>query len=222
MMNTLQISSAIQNVCPRLRLGCISSYVHVEESPHALQSEIEKALTEVRDTLDIQDVSSLPAIRDTKSAYRLLGKDPSRYRPSAEALLRRILNNKDLYRINNIIDALNLISIKYGFSIGGYDMNKIQGLITLEKGLHDDDYEGIGRGSLNIHDLPVFKDELGAFGSPTSDSQRTMITDNTQEYLMVIFDFNKSDLLETAMDESVNMITRYCQGTNISTSVISG
>ncbi len=186
-MPTIQISAHIRKHCPDIRLGIIHSKVKVHESTKELLNYINEVITELRETLMIGDVSQLPTIRETKSAYRLFGKDPSRYRPSAESLLRRVLNKKDLYLINNAIDSLNLISLKYGFSIGGYDENKIDGMVFMDLGKKNEDYNGIGRGTLNIHDLPILRDQKGPFGSPTSDSMRTMITAETKDYARIHF-----------------------------------
>jgi DNA/RNA-binding domain of Phe-tRNA-synthetase-like protein len=138
----------------------------------------------------VEDISSIPAIQQTKNAYRKLGKDPSRYRPSAEALSRRIVNGKALYLVNNIVDILNVLSIETGLSIGGYDLDKINGGITLSKGKPGEPYEAIGRGLLNMEDLPLLYDLSGPFGCPTSDSTRTKVTKDTKAFLMIIFDFN--------------------------------
>jgi len=132
--------------------------------------------------------------------YKALGKDPNRYRPSAEALMRRVVKGEELYRINTPVDLINLISLKSGFSIGGFDRNKIVGdKLTLDIGRAGEKFEGIGRGLLNIEGLPVFRDEAGAIGTPTSDEERTKIDTDTKKLLLIIHDFgNSSDLLPTA------------------------
>jgi DNA/RNA-binding domain of Phe-tRNA-synthetase-like protein len=130
-------------------------------------------------------------------------------------LLRRVVSGKDLYQINNVVDQLNLVSITSGFSIGGYDAAKIQGDISFGIGLANEPYQGIGRGELNIEGLPVFRDELGAFGTPTSDSQRTEVTGQTSRFLMIIIDFGSDDQLETAKQMSINLLKKYCKVKNI-------
>jgi DNA/RNA-binding domain of Phe-tRNA-synthetase-like protein len=219
-MQQVLIDESITKLWPDIRLGCITANVDVAESSTEFLLETENVIAEIRDTLDISNVSQLPAIRDTKSAYRKFGKDPSRYRPSAEALLRRILNNKKLYRVSNVIDALNLNSLKYGFSIGGYDLVKINGEIILRLGRKDEDYVGIGRGTLNIENLPVLNDRSGAFGCPTSDSVRTMVTDETSKYMMIYFDFGNSTLLDKALQDSIDSLKKYCNATDISSILI--
>jgi DNA/RNA-binding domain of Phe-tRNA-synthetase-like protein len=171
--------------------------------------------------LAIETISQQPTIKTTKDGYRKLGKDPSRYRPSAEALTRRIANGKDLYWISNIVDLLNLISLESGFSIGGYDADKLVGTVEFGVGKEHEPYQAIGRGELNIENLPIFRDEIGAFGSPTSDSLRTMVTDYTQNFLMVIIDFGQHEHLENTLYRSVEVYEKYGDVSSIETKVIS-
>ena len=205
----IEIQETFCSAVPALRLGCLMLSVEVESSQEALITHIRAVLEEARGTIKLSEVSQLPSIQATKDAYRKFGKDPSRYRPSAESLTRRILQGKDPYLVNNVVDVLNLISIKYGFSIGGYDADRIDGNISLDTGLSGEPYSAIGRGPLNIEYLPVFRDHQGAFGSPTSDSLRTMVTAHTTRFLMIILDFATHPLLETAMEDSVNLLQRF-------------
>lgn len=189
--------------------------VIVAESIDELIAEIISKITQIRQTLVIEDISKISAIDASRKAYRVCGKDPARYRLSAEALLRRVVSGKDLYQINNVVDQLNLVSITSGFSIGGYDAGKIQGEIGFGIGLAGEPYSGIGRGELNIENLPVFRDNLGAFGTPTSDSQRTEVTVQTSRFLMIIIDFGGDDQLETAKQMAISLLKKYCMATNI-------
>lgn len=171
---------------PKLTLGVIWANVSVAASESALQHEMQLTCDSLLPYLTLESIRKHPVIEMTKRAYRNLGKDPNRYRPAAESLLRRLCLGKGLYNVNNVVDVLNLVSIKTGFSIGGYDRDIIQGPISFGVGQAGEAYTGIGRGALNIENLPVFRDKLGAFGTPTSDSVRTMITKKTQNLLMVI------------------------------------
>jgi len=204
------ISDEIKKALPEVRLGCVKAVVKVLPSSAELVTRIDETCNHLKGQLLIEEVSKIDIIADTKIAYRQLGKDPSRYRPSAEALTRRVVQGKGLYRVSNIVDALNMISIKHGFSIGGYDLDKIFGKIVLSIGRLDEPYEAIGRGVLNIKDLPVLRDLRGAFGSPTSDSLRTMLKDGTMGFLMVFFDFSGSEKLENALCDTKNMYREYC------------
>ena len=187
-MNSIRISTELKTCCPALRLGCIEANVRVQESSPELLIEMESRIRQMSESLSIESISKIPAIASSRKAYKACGKDPARYRLSAEALLRRVVSGKGLYQINNVVDQLNLVSISTGFSIGGYDANQIHGDVVFGIGLADEPYSGIGRGELNIEYLPVFRDANGAFGTPTSDSQRTGVTDETKRFLMVIID----------------------------------
>jgi DNA/RNA-binding domain of Phe-tRNA-synthetase-like protein len=171
---------------------------------------IDEVIGELKGSMTVDEVRDRAVIAETKAAYRRLGKDPTRYRPSAEALSRRIVQGKGLYRVNNIVDVLNVVSVKHGFSIGGYDRECLVEDISLSIGRKGEPYEAIGRGILNIENLPVLRDGSGAFGSPTSDSRRTMVRSKTQDFVMIFFDFMASNLLETAMEEAESIYRFYC------------
>jgi DNA/RNA-binding domain of Phe-tRNA-synthetase-like protein len=124
-----------------------------------------------------------------------------------------VVKNKGLYQVNNVVDVLNLVSITTGFSIGGYDCDKIEGKVVMGIGAASEPYEGIGRGRLNIEFLPTFRDEKGAFGTPTSDSERTAVTQNTKRFLMVIIDFGDGDL-KAAKKIATEYLERFSFGRN--------
>ncbi len=209
-MRKIKISQPVIDKLPNIRLGCIECPVQIKVSDEKIASLADSIFVKICSELNIDQVSQKSTIKETKEAYRKLGKDPSRYRPSAEALTRRIVKGKDLFWINNIVDILNIISLESGFSIGGYDADKIVGEIEFGIGRADEPYEGIGRGELNIEHLPVFRDDLGAFGSPTSDSLRTMVTDQTSRFLMIIIDFAGNNILEKVMDRGIEFYQKYC------------
>ena len=213
-MPEISIRPELKKLCPGLRLGCILADVLVTGSGDGLLSEIKVQTDLLRKSLRIDEISKLSAIEASRKAYKACGKDPARYRLSAEALLRRIVSGKELYQINNVVDQLNLVSILTGLSIGGYDADKICGDIEFGIGQPDEPYQGIGRGELNIANLPVFRDNLGAFGSPTSDSPRTEVSAETKRFLMVLIGFGGNFELENAMNLSVRLLQDYCSARN--------
>ena len=145
----------------------------------------------------MDSIKEMPSIQATRQAYKRCGKDPSRYRPSGEALVRRTLQGKELYRVSTAVDLINLASIAYGYSIGGFDADKIQGAaLTLGIGREGEPYEGIGRGPLNIAGLPVWRDELGGIGTPTSDNERTKMDLQTVRLLAIVngYDGNRQQV----------------------------
>ncbi len=208
----IEINPRLRDKFPALRLGILQSSVVVSETPQSLKEEMERVIRELSKQMDAEYIRQMPAVKSCKDAYRLLGKDPNRYRPSAESLLRRVSSGKGLYSINAVVDCLNLTSLRTGFSICGYDIDKIDGAIRLGIANEDEPYQGIGRGQLNISNLPVFRDAQGAFGTPTSDSMRTLIDESTTEILLLIPDFDGQDTLEKALQMMSSLLIRFVKG----------
>ena len=220
-MISISISPEVKSKCPLLQLGCIQCNVEVNNDYPALLELIKRELSDIQNQLVVEEISKIPAIQSSRKGYKSLGKDPARYRLSAEALLRRVVKGKGLYQVNNVVDLLNLTSVKSGFSIGGYDAEKIEGAIQLSIGKANEPYEAIGRGELNIEFLPIFQDQKGPFGSPTSDSVRTMVTTKTQQFLMPIFNFGGHDNLEEVIQKTISLLEKYAKGAFFETQIIS-
>lgn len=219
-MKRISISDELRNCCPKLKLGCLEADVKVGETSGEFLAELETKMAQIGQTLSIESISKIPAIAASRKAYKACGKDPARYRLSAEALLRRVVSGKGLYQINNVVDQLNLVSITSGFSIGGYDAGQINGDVVFGIGRVGEPYTGIGRGELNIESLPVFRDDTGAFGTPTSDSSRTEVTNKTSRFLMVIISFDENDLLAEAVQMAERLLERYCRAENLDIRII--
>ena len=202
-----------------LSLACIEADIQVQNDKKELWDEIETTLLEIQNNFKVEEISKIPAVASSRQAYKACGKDPARYRLSAEALLRRVVSGKGLYRINNVVDQLNLVSVSTGFSIGGYDAAKIHGDVSFGVATNEP-YTGIGRGALNIEGLPVFRDSLGAFGTPTSDSERTCVTENTQRFLMIIINFGNDPGLPEAQQKAIRLLEKYCAAKNIEQTII--
>lgn len=214
------ISQELANKVPELELSCIECDVHIDENNSELWSEIQNKVKQLSSGLKVEEISKLPAILASRKAYKACGKDPARYRLSAEALLRRVVKRGEIYHINNVVDVLNLVSISTGFSIGGYDFNKIKGKAVFGIGEKDELYTGIGRGELNIEYIPVFRDEIGAFGTPTSDSQRTSVSSETTRFLMIIIDYSASEKLQEASKLAISLLEKYAGAINIQQKII--
>lgn len=145
------VSSEIEAVCPGFVGAAVEAAVTNSPRCEALWQEIEELGESYRASYTIETVKQIAAIEATRRVYRACGKDPSRYRPAAEALIRRMLQGKELYRIDTLVDLVNLASIAYGYSIGGFDADKFVGdTLTLGVGREGEPYEGIGRGMINI------------------------------------------------------------------------
>lgn len=156
---------------------------------------------EAEDTLD--KIKEDPEIIATKKVYRALGKDPARFRPSSDSLWRRIVQKKGLYQINALVDLNNYFSLKWKLPFGAYDLAKVAEPIELTVGQKDARYAGIGNKSVNIENLLVLSDGAGPFGSPTSDSTRGMITDETTRALLVGYQFREEASIKQAEIKTV-------------------
>lgn len=219
-MTKIEIEPQLKSACPSLQLGIIQCKVNTQKECPDLWQIIDKSTINIQENLVITAIKDIPSINSSKIGYRAVGKDPSRYRLSAESLLRRIVNGKGLYKINNVVDLLNLVSIKSGFSIGGYNSDKIEGTIRFGIGKAEEIYQGIGRGTLNIDKLPIFRDDLGAFGSPTSDSLRTQIDENCKNFLMIIISFQKKTGLSEAMNLAVDLLKKHANAKDINSTIV--
>lgn len=209
-MISITISEALKTRCPHLQLGILQSNVKVTNDTTALWEVINATIEERIATLqETSSIAQLPAIQSSRKGYKACGKDPARYRPSAESLLRRVIKGKGLYRVNNVVDLLNLVSIRHGYSIGGFDLEKIEGPIVAGIGKANEPYEGIGRGSLNMEYMPLLRDTHSAFGSPTSDSVRTCVHTHTSSFLMVFYAFDGIQNLEEAMNDAKDLLLQF-------------
>lgn len=211
----ITISDKIKNSCPALQLGVIRATVSNSETSDELWSKLLEQSENIRTTYKIEEINKRPEIFSTRQAYKKLGKDPNRYRPSAEALCRRIVRDILIYRLNTLVDIINIVSIASGYSIGAFDYEKIQGNLILDTGRNDDQFDAIGRGMLNIEGLPVFRDEISGIGTPTSDCERTKITMETTEILIIINDYLGSSTLGNAIDFSENLLRDFANSQNI-------
>jgi DNA/RNA-binding domain of Phe-tRNA-synthetase-like protein len=213
-MLKITVSNDLAIKVPELQLACIECDVKMQSINEELWNEIQQKIVEMNTKLQIEDISKIPAISASRKAYKVCGKDPLRYRLSAEALLRRVVNRNEIYQINNVVDLLNLVSISTGFSIGGYDADKIEGDIVYGIGKPNEPYTGIGRGELNIEGMPVFRDSIGAFGTPTSDSERTSVSLQTKRFLMIIIDYAANPQLAEATAFAKDLLVKYANAIN--------
>lgn len=207
------VSKEIEQACPNFVVAVVEATVKNSAYCDALWEEIHDLCEKYRQSMTVEDIKQWAPIRETRSMYRRCGKDPSRYRPAAEALIRRTLQGKELYQIDTLVDLINLASMRHGYSIGGFDADKFVGdTLTLGIGRHDEPYEGIGRGMINIEGLPVYRDAQGGVGTPTSDHERTKICLETTHLLVLIngYDGDEEGVLATARFIQ-ECLRRYCE-----------
>ncbi len=210
------VEQVIKETCPAVRIGLIRADVVNSDTPDELWAEIAEASQRIRSSYELSWINKRPAIVANRNLYKRLGKDPNRYRVSSEALCRRVVKGMDLYRINTLVDLINLVSMCSGYSIGGFDADKIVGdTVTLGVGRHDEKFEGIGRGLLNVEGLPLYRDAAGGIGSPTSDEERTKITLSTTRLQMQINAFGEEMPLDDAINWSIALLEKYASAKNV-------
>ena len=197
---------------PNLQIGSLVAEVVVDESSEDLQATLNKMVKEIEESLTVPAIAKEAAIVAMRKTYRTVGKDPTKYRVSSEALLRRIGRGLGLYRVNNIVEINNYISMKSRCPVCAYDIGKIDGDIQFSVAPAGTVYEGIGRGELNIEFLPVFMDQRGAFGSLTSDSAQTCISKETTAILFTLISVHPHDELESWMAEAAELLNVHAQG----------
>ena len=207
------VSQEIESVCPEFVGAAVEATVVNTPYSQELWDEIHVLEERFRKELTTESLKDLPSIAATRRVYKACGKDPSRYRPASEQLIRRMLQGKELYQIDTLVDLINLASIAYGYSIGGFDADKFVGdTLTLGVGREGEPYEGIGRGMLNIAGLPVYRDAEGGVGTPTSDHERTKITLGTTHLVVLINGYDGDEQRVTANAQFIQeLLCKYTQ-----------
>lgn len=206
----------IRAAAPGLTVITVEADVTNGETPDELWGLLSRAAADIAAVTELPDIARRPAIRATREAYKALGKEPNRYRPSAEALSRRAVKGMELYRINTLVDLINLLSLQSGYSIGGFDAGIIDGdTLTLGVGREGEPFEAIGRGQLNIHGLPVYRDAIGPIGTPTSDVDRTKLSTSTRRLLMCINIYGEEMPQAETAAYAVELLEKWAEGRNI-------
>lgn len=207
---------SIRAAAPGLLVVTVEADVKNPPTSDALWHMIERAAESIASVTALSDVNRRPAIRATREAYKALGKEPNRYRPSAEALTRRVVKGMGLYRIDTLVDLINLISLQSGYSIGGFDLDRIQGdTLTLGVGREGEPFDAIGRGPLNIAFMPVYRDSIGGIGTPTSDNERTKLGPDTRRLLMCINIYGEEMPADETVALTVALLGEFASATNI-------
>lgn len=209
----LVINNQLSSCDLLVSLGVIEVKVAITPSPDTLK-ELLKAEASTIQAADKSVVLSAKPILDARQAYASLGRHPDRYPVSSEALIRRILQGKALYYINNAVEVNNLLSLRSRYSVGSYDLKQLEGDIVLRVGKNAETYKGIGKAEFQLENLPVLADDKGPFGSPTSDSERAMITPRTDTLMMIVYGFGTADL-NLWLNMGADLLKQYALATEI-------
>ena len=220
-MIDVRISQQLKTKCAKAALGCVEAEVETGATPVALDEALRACEERIAKLADPRAILEAPAILATRVGYKSLGKDPARYRGSAEALLRRVIAGKGLPRINCVVDVINLVSVESRLPIGLYDLGNVEGAIEFRAGRQGETYKGIGKYELNLEGLPLFADAKGPHGSATSDSERTMVTDDTERVLAIIVSFGGANGLEQWNQRLAELFVAHASGKAIESRVVS-
>ena len=215
----LQICKDLLEVLPNFSVSAYTFSLLENNDKENLSEDIslcfDNLTKDYQNKYSIENVVNIDKIKITRDGYKKLGKDPSHTRPACEALLRRILKYGNIYRLGNVIDVGNLLSLELLKSVCVVDMDKIVGDINIRIGTTSDEYYGINRGKINVDKIPLYTDDLGGFGNPTSDTLRTAITSDTKNVLVMLINFSNLNIKEDE-EKLINIINRYLKITNFS------
>ena len=193
-MMKLKITNELKKFVPSFKVSCYTFTTLEKNDKENLSNDLTEAFNNIAKEYQkkyiLSEVTKIPKLKSTRDGYKMLGKDPSHTRPACEALVRRIIRDGSIYRLGNLIDFGNYLSIKLMKSVCMVDLDKIQGDVTIRIGSDSDYYEGINRGIINVTNLPLYTDEIGPFGNPTSDTIRTAITNDTTNVLIMLIHFD--------------------------------
>src|SRR6266403_5531590 len=217
---SVTIDPKLKAKCPRTALACVTALVEAGASPAALLQEMKTRENEIQKLPFPRGVLESPQVETARKAYKALGKDPARYRGSAEALLRRIVAGKGFPQINAVVDVINLVSVESRLPIGLYDLGHVTGEIIFRAGRAGETYKGIGKYDLNLEGLPLFADDAGPHGSATSESERTMVTAETKEILAVIISFGGAEGLERWAQRMSALLTQHAAAQDAAIQII--
>mgnify|MGYP000797833428 CR=1 FL=1 len=215
-MMKLKITNELKKLVTSFKVSCYTFTTLEKNDKENLSNDLTEAFNniakEYQEKYILSEVTKIPKLKSTRDGYKMLGKDPSHTRPACEALVRRIIRDGSIYRLGNLIDFGNYLSIKLMKSVCMVDLDKIQGDVTIRIGSDSDYYEGINRGIINVTNLPLYTDEIGPFGNPTSDTIRTAITNDTTNVLIMLIHFD--DNIEDE-DEMLLLLNKYLKITNL-------
>ena len=202
---------------PAVKLGTVEAdNLRVAPSDQALAQLMDEVCERKRREFTLESLADSKPVRDVRAMFREWGMDPSKYRPSSEALLRRVVQGKGLYRVSNVVDIGNLGSIETGWPFGCYDRSLIQQPIEFRHGVSGESYEGIGKQTWHLQGRPLLADSQGPVVSTISDSTRSMITESARDILVVMYvPAGAADTsLEAAMKRLIERLTQFA-GTSL-------
>ena len=210
----ITIGKSILSQLPDFNIVALTMDVEAKNNDEKIENLIKETEEKIYEEYSLEEVLNIPLIKEGRDGYKKLKKDPSRYRLACESLLRRLVKGNKLYRINNLVDVGNILSIEAKRSVAVLDYDKIVNDIYIRLGTSDDIYEGIGRGIINVENIPLYEDNIGPFGSTTSDTLRTSVTLETKKVLLFVVCFSEMNINEHKA-LAIDLFKKYCNASNI-------
>ncbi|UII56667.1 hypothetical protein LS684_04165 [Cytobacillus spongiae] len=184
----LTIHPTICSLIPDFKIGMITySGIQVSDSPQMLKGRLQMFQESIFFDLESKNVTDFPGIDEWRGIFKKIGKDPNRYRHSAEALYRRVKKNNFVPSVHSATDLNNFFSLQYRVPIGIYDLDKLSGTIEMRIGATGEVYEGLNGRENSLEHLLITADESGPFGTPFVDSQRSAVTVETTNALQIVY-----------------------------------
>lgn len=184
----IAVSEAIKLTIPEFKIGVILyNHIVVDDSPQMLKGRLQLFQESIYFDLQETVIADIPELAEWRKIFKAIGTDPSRYRPSSESLYRRVQKKNFIPTIHSAADVNNFFSLYYKIPIGIYDLDKLEGPVTIEIGTDQDEYTAINGRTVNFSRKLVSKDIHGPFGSPIVDSQRTAVTKETKNAVQIVY-----------------------------------
>lgn len=213
------------DIHPKLRaesvvLGVVEASVTVTEHDDALWAEIDATTARLQASMSLDALLQAPPIAAQRDVYRRLGKDPSRHRGAAEALGRRVIQGKGLYRVNTVVDINNLVSLRSLHPAAIYSVDRLEEPITFRVGEPGERYKGISKGEIDLAGMPLFADARGPFGSATSDSERAMVRLDSRRVRMILLAFSGAAGLADHLALAASLLQRHAAAEDVTTEIL--
>jgi len=196
-----------------LALGLLEAEgASLEPLPAEFEVERERLCARLASHYAGKQPADIPGVAETRALFHRLDIDPTKTRPSSEALLRRVLQGKGMPQVNPIVDVCNLCSLEHQLPLGLYDRDVVKGAVRVRVGRENEGYPGIRKQWVNLTGRLLLEDDGGPFGAPTSDSRRTAVTEGTRNALVVVFSpTERASDLSTALERIADLLTRHCR-----------
>ncbi|MBB4826504.1 DNA/RNA-binding domain of Phe-tRNA-synthetase-like protein [Sporosarcina luteola] len=211
----LEMDEKLFDTIPDLKIGLIYyNKITVSESPQMLKGRLQLFQEQLFFDLEDKSLTDFPGIQEWRTVWKAFGADPSRYRPSVEALYRRIKKQNYIVPFHSAVDLNNFFSLQYQIPAGIYDRKKLVGDATLMLGSDESGYEGLNGRFNTLEHILMLRDEYSPFGSPFVDSLRTAVTEETTSALQVLFLRPSLNVEEAAKltEAAANMFTSISGG----------